>query len=167
MLKDANLARCIFKSYRPISITSMCSRLAERGVARLLLAELSRDGVIRDNQFGGRRGRGADEALSYFCMSTRDVVRADGECHCIFLDIAKAFDRVQPLLLVHKLRGYGVSEVLLLWIYRFLTGRRHRVSVGSDTSDWVESSVGIPQGTVLGPILFSVFINDSSRLINL
>ena len=78
----------------------------------------------------------------------------------IYLDICKAFDKVPHRRLVYKLEQYGIKGDLLLWIKNFLHDRQQRVTIGDSSSDWTPVSSGIPQGSVLGPILFLIYIND-------
>lgn len=160
LLKDCKKDRGIFGNYRPISITSIIMRLLERVIVRRLLKELDESSYLQDTQFGGRSGRGTEDALAFAYSQLVTEVRHSGECNGIFLDISKAFDRVDHFLLLEKLRNAGISEILIWWIFLFLSERRQRVRVGGDVSDWFSVRIGIPQGTCLGPILFLIFIND-------
>ena len=78
----------------------------------------------------------------------------------IYLDFHKAFDTVPHRRLLKKLEAYGIKGDLLIWIENFLSGRRQRVTVNGKVSTWAEILSGIPQGSVLGPVLFVIYIND-------
>ena len=122
--------------------------------------EIEQNGGIRDIQFGARKGMGTSEALTYTVLGINASLAKDGVCHGVFGDISKAFDRVDPLLLACKMLKKGINEVLVRWIFMFLVDRKMRVKVGTDVSDWYSVDSGIPQGTVLGPLLWLIWIDD-------
>ena len=95
-----------------------------------------------------------------FVEEVNENLSKGNQSDVIILDFAKAFDKVNHSLLIHKLKHYGVNGNVLIWFKSFLSDRRQAVVVDNTTSDWVSVSSGVPQGSVVGPALFLAYIND-------
>ena len=146
-------------NYRPISLTSVCCKTMERIVADHLYAYLENNSLLSREQYGFRRGRTVDEQL----ILTYDFVTRGLDQHnivdVILFDFAKAFDVVNHHILIQKLRCIGVGGILLDWISSFLQDRTMYVSVSGCRSSSHSVTSGVPQGSVLGPLLFLVYVN--------
>ena len=147
-------------NYRPISLTSVCCETMERIVCAHLRDYLESNSLLSENQFGFRAGRSTSDQLLLVYNSISRRVDSGGICDVLLFDFSKAFDIVCHDILLAKLRVVGIDDNLLLWISSFLTNRKMKVSVKGFLSRERDVLSGVPQGSVLGPLLFLVYINN-------
>ena len=152
--------RSVAANYRPISLTSHVMKLAERVVRQIIVQHMEGQDLISDKQHGFRTGRSTlSQLLIHFDEVLNGMLEGDST-DTIFLDYSKAFDKVDHRLLLEKMTRYGFPPNLVNWLRSFLSDRTQVVVVKGAHSREGNVVSGVPQGTVLGPILFIVFIND-------
>ena len=152
--------RQIVTNYRPISLISVLGKLQERIVFKSLFKFLSQNKLLTWHNSGFKP---MDSAMNQLILVTHKIYTAidNGQDVSIaFLDISKASDRVWHRGLVNKLKTIGIRGQLLKWLTDYLENRCQRVVINGVQSPWLTIKAGVPQGSILGPLLFLVYVND-------
>ena len=154
----------LVSNYRPISLLSLPSKLLERFIHNSLLDYILSNSLLSSNQFGFRPGSSTQEALLTATTDWHSFLDSHSDVAAVFFDLSKAFDSIPHEGILDSLRHVGVHGPLLKWFSSYLSDRQQRVVLDGQRSPLIKISSGVPQGSILGPLLFIIYMDHISNV---
>ena len=147
----------MFSNYRPISLLTCFSKIFEKVAYNQLIDYLEKFDILYKFQFGFRKKYGTEFAFSYLTSKISEALDNREHALGVFLDLSKAFDTVNHHILLNKLSHYGIRGITLKWFSSYLSHRCQYVHFQNEDSRTLSVTCGVPQGSILGPLLFLIY----------
>ena len=159
-------SRTLAENYRPFSLTSIVCKILESIICEVVIIHLSDQKLLNSSQHGFMSHRSCLTNLLEYLETLTSLIDQGHNIDVFYLDFSKAFDRVPHQRLLAKLKAHGITGDIFNWIKSWLHDRKQRVVLNGSQSDWTAVPSGVPQGSVLGPLLFIIFINDIDNAVD-
>ena len=160
MLHKPGKPKSEITSYRPLSLTSCLGKILEKIITNRIKDRCNENNIINKQENGFRSKRNTNDNLFKLTQSLKQNINNGFVTSAVFLDVEKAFDQVWHAGLLHKMKKFGIDQNLLRWINSFLCERSISIKIKDIKSDFFSPKHGVPQGSPLSPILFTIYVSD-------
>ena len=155
----------LFNNYRPVSILPALSKIMEKLVGNILSSFFDKYSILYKHQYGFRSKHSTIHPtlhLLKYILDVNDKETKDVTLG-VFIDLSKAFDSINHDILLHKLHFYGIRGICNMWFSSYLTNRKQYIELNDEKSSLINITCGVPYGSILGPLLFLIYINDIEK----